>query len=153
MFRLTSRDFILLILAAGLGVMGGLWGLYILVLISLVALFVSLSVSPKFRHHELVFMFPLSIISCLPEIILLAGKLMRAFDFLISLPVQRVFYFTFFLLVLISIEELILGVVGSAIWGDQKMFFYDDSDPQETVETHYLTDITGTGKSFTPWTW
>ncbi len=143
MTHLEAKDWILFASAFLFGVIGALLNTYFLILVSLLIMLISLSISKKVKRHELSFLFPLSFISYLPLNLKFSTILAELVDYSYGFTIRRLFYFALFLLVLISVEELVLGVLGVAIWGKQEAIFYKDEE-QEESETygHYLREIT-----------
>ena len=142
MVHLNVKDWILFISAVLLGILGCLFRLYILVPVALIILFTALGTSGKFRHHELAFLFPLSFAACLPVNISLAGQLSYLFMPLYSFAFENLCFFLFFLLVLITIEELFLCFIGTVLWEKQELFFCPDGEPEEELYVGtYLQEI------------
>ena len=124
MVRVTPVLRLSLAAAAALGVIGGLLDLYFLIPLSLLALLAVLSLPAGFRKQQMLFLFPLVFLACLPVNVRLALAL--------SLQVQgSPFYSLLFSLILffslISVEELLMGLAGLLLWGDQKLIREDHS--------------------------
>ncbi len=98
--------------------------------------------SKKFKRYELSFLFPLSFISYLPINLKFSQILAGVIDFTFGFTIHNFIYFAFFLLVLICIEELILGILGVAIWGNQEAIFYKDEEHEES-RINGLSDMKG----------
>ncbi len=121
MVRINWLTRILLFLSILLGTLGGIFDLYHLMLLSIIIIFLSLSFSTAARNHQMVFLFPLVFLTSL------------SFNTRLSLVLSSLNYeatlhsFLLFLIIffaLISVEELILCVLGLILWGDQVLVHY-----------------------------
>ena len=130
MCHLSMKDRILFLSAIILGLLAGILEAFYLVLLSLLILYITLSTSAKYRHHELSFLFPLSVIICLPVNVILAES--AAWIFTAVFYSDLLFFYSLVsLLALISVEELFFGVIGLVIWGKQETIFYIDNTREQ----------------------
>ena len=128
MDRLSTCDRILFLTSVILGILAGVIHLYYLVPVSLLIQYIALSRTGKFRHHELSFLFPLSVISCLPVNYLAGRAVAEALSNIVGC--SFLFWFLVAILTLISIEEIVLGLIGLAVWGKQEAFFRDTGETE-----------------------
>ena len=92
---------------------------YILFILSLAFLFGILILSASFRYHETIYLFVYSILICIP--FNLRVTLMYA-NFLLNADVNSLQAWSLSIvasIVLVSVEELILCLIGYLLWGEQ----------------------------------
>ena len=142
MSRLSIKNRILFTSSLIPGILAGILEFYPLVFLSLLLLYVSLNTSPEYRHHELTFLFPLSVAACLPVNIIAAVNQAMCYSDLFHSSLQ-ILPILFFLLALVSAEELIFSLIGLILWGKQEALFWIDQTQKEVkTEGVCLHEIT-----------
>ncbi len=120
MVRLGIGVRLLIFLDLVLGVASSIIGpSFILFILSLVCLYAILILSASFRYHETIYLFVYSIIICIP--FNLRGSLMYA-NLLLNADVYSLQAWSLGIvasIVLVSVEELILCLIGYLLWGEQ----------------------------------
>lgn len=92
---------------------------YIFLILSLVFLFIILILNADFRYHETIYLFVYSIIICFPFNLRMS---MTYIDLILEAElwyVQALSLGIIMSAVLMSIEEIILCLIGYLIWGEQ----------------------------------
>lgn len=156
MVRVNYFTRLAFLLSVLLGIFGGIFDQYQFVLFSAAIIFLSLSFSSEVKGHQIIFLFPLVFLSGLSFNV----RLSMAFTSLsygadITLHSFLLFMIVFF--TLLSVEELILCVLGLLLWGKQALIHYKHPvnmlkssrqndysvrgyfpDNSDTTELHYL---------------
>lgn len=123
--------FVSSIVAIIFGVFGGVCGLFSLVVISYIIIFVSISSSTSIDRHQMVFLIPLSFLSSFTiNIRLIMEFFSIGFENFVEISLAIVTFVS-----LVSIEELFLGVLGLLLWGEQSAIYY--INPLDRWDTLY----------------
>lgn len=139
---LSKAEWFLFLTSVILGILAVALFRFFLMILSLLILYIILSVSPKFRHHEMAFLFPLSFFACLPFNIFLAIFHVCEFHAIYPFSLQTVFFFLLFFLIQTSVEELAFGMIGVILWGKQKAIFcMDEKREERKMNGYYLKEI------------
>ncbi len=97
---------------------------YICVSVSVVALFLCLALCEECRGHESLYCFVMLAIISIPvniEMARLACPFMS--HILIDTLLLRVFYIPMMYIAILTLEEIVIGVIGRVIWRHQDGFF------------------------------
>lgn len=132
MVRLNWLIRIVLFISVALGALGGILDLYNLLFISVAIIIIALSIEKSIQHYRMVFLFPLIFLSCLPINIRLALAI-SSIEY--SWTLYSLVFLLLILLSLISVEELIICVIGLILWGDQEIIRY--KEPFQMIRSDY----------------
>ena len=120
MVRLGIGIKLIILLDLVLGIASSIIGpSYILFILSLVFLYVILILSSSFRYHETIYLFVYSFIICIP--FNLRSSMMYANLLLDAdvISIQALSLGIVASIVLVSVEELVLCLIGYLLWGEQ----------------------------------
>jgi len=141
MVRIGLGQILIFLVPILLGVSAGITGLYLLAALAMISLFFILGYIPSIRGSRQVYQFFFSFLTCLPInirvsidifILLIDGETSTI------LVICMVAVFSF---ILISIEEIILGIVTYLIWGDQdnSSFAEQEENSEKEFKRRYMT--------------
>jgi len=141
MVRIGHGQILIFLVPILLGVSTGITGFYPLAALAMISLFFILGFMPSIRGSRQVYQFFFSFLTCLPINIRVSIDL---FNLLIVgetgtiLVICTVAVFSF---ILISVEEIILGIVTYLIWGEQdnSLFAEQEKNSEREFERRYRT--------------
>ena len=124
-----------------LGVSAGITGLYLLAALALISLFFILGFIPTIWGSRQVYQFFFSFLTCLPINIRVSIDLFNLLIVGETSTILVICIVAVFSFILISIEEIILGIVTYLIWGEQdnSLFAEQAENSEREFERRYRT--------------
>ena len=117
MVRLGFWEKMLLMIPVALGILAGVSTSIYLLLFALLLLLLIITLTSDLRYHEHPFLYSLSFFTCLPYNIRISAVYCEIISGSAFWGLQIVSLVILMAVALVSIEEIILGLIGYILWG------------------------------------